>query len=175
MDLQTDKANPGTAQAERAGDAPAASRRGSVGMLVGSCAILALALLPFAAGVAWYGHSRSGMTGLVAAGIAAVTCWLSGSLALVATYLGQKFGAALHGVLLGMFFRMGLPLVVGFVLQKNHPPLAEAGVFTMILALYLVALVAETLLSLQFVPRPIAAKPAGLSAKPVEVLGVQSR
>ena len=170
MDPQTDKLNPG-----RAVDAQATSQRGSVGRLVGSCAVLALAILPFAAGVAWYGHGRFGMTGLIAAGIAAVTCWLSGSLALVATYLGQRLGAALNGVLIGMFFRMGLPLVVGFVLQKSNPPLAEAGVFTMILALYLVALVTETLLSLQFVPRPIAARPSGHSAKPIEVVGVQSR
>jgi FtsH-binding integral membrane protein len=115
------------------------------------------------------------MTGLAAAGIAALTCWLSGSLALVATYLGQRLGAALHGVLIGMFFRMGLPLVVGFVLQKSNPPLAEAGVLTMILALYLVALVTETLLSLQFVPRPIAARLSGHHTKPIEVVGVQPR
>lgn len=176
MDPQTDQANPG-----RAGDAQATSPRGSVGVLVGSCAVLALALLPFAAGAAWYGYGRSGQMGLVAAGIAFGTCWLSGSLALAATFFGQRLGGALHGVLLGMIFRMGLPLAVGLVLQKNSPPLSEARVFLMILGLYLVALVVETLLSLQFVPRGVAPKDtancgsAKNAAKSIDILGVQSR
>jgi hypothetical protein len=47
---------------------------------------------------------------------------------------------------------MGLPLAAGMALNEAVPLLADAGVFWMILGLYLVALVAETLLSLRFVP-----------------------
>ena len=125
----------------------------SIASLIGSCAILATALLPFAAGAAWFGYASSGNLGLAAAAIAAGVCWLSGSLALVAAFVGQRLNAGIQGVLVGMIFRMGLPLGAGMVLERNSPPLAAAGVFHMILALYLVALVVETLLSLRFVPK----------------------
>jgi hypothetical protein len=54
-------------------------------------------------------------------------------------------------------------------LQRNSPPLAAAGVFLMILGLYLVGLLVETLLSLQLVPR------TNRAPRPVEAVGVQSR
>jgi hypothetical protein len=130
-----------------------AGRISSIASLIGSCAILAAALLPFAAGVGWYGYASAGSLGLAAAAIAAGVCWLSGSLALVAAFVGQRLNAGIQGVLVGMIFRMGLPLGAGMALERNSPPLAAAGVFHMILALYLVALLVETLLSLRFVPR----------------------
>jgi hypothetical protein len=181
VDPQTDKSqSTGTGESHSPGTRPldgsATPQRGSVITLLRFCAILLLVLLPFAGGVAWFGLSRSGQPGLVAAAIALGTCWLSGSLALAATLYGQRLGSALHGVLIGMFFRMGLPLAVGLILQRTSPPLSEAGVFVMILGLYLVALVVETFLSLQFVPRGVAPKDgSGATAKPIEVLGVQSR
>jgi hypothetical protein len=134
---------------------------------------LAASLLPFAAALAWLGNSRSGEIGVAAAAIALGVCWVSGSLALVCTFVGQRLGAAIHGVLVGMIFRMGLPLVTGIALQRNNPPLADAGVLLMILGLYLVALLVETLLSLRFVPRSVS------PAKSVETAqvpgGVQTR
>jgi hypothetical protein len=130
-----------------------AGREGSVKSLLVACALVGLALAPVAGGVVWYGYSRSGTLGIAAALIAALVCWISASLALVAVFVGQRLDAGIQGILAGMFFRMGLPLGVAMALKLNSPPLAEAGVFTMILVLYLVALVVETLLSLQFVPR----------------------
>jgi hypothetical protein len=117
-----------------------------------SCAILAGILAPFTVAVAWLAYGRSGSIGIAAAAIAGGICWLSASLALATVYLGQMLNNPVGGILGGMFFRMGLPLGVGMAIQQSHPPLANAGTFLMILALYLVALVAETLLSLKFVP-----------------------
>jgi hypothetical protein len=144
-------------------------RRGSIASLIGYCAVLGATLMPFAAGLAWFGYRRAGTEGVAAAAIAFGVCWLSGSLALVATFVGQRLGAAIPGVLVGMIFRMGLPLITGMALQRNSPPLAAAGVFLMILGLYLVGLLVETLLSLQLVPR------TNRAPRPVEAVGVQSR
>jgi hypothetical protein len=51
-----------------------------------------------------------------------------------------------------MLFRMGVPLAVGIASVRGGGPLAEAGVFGMILVYYFVTLVAETGLSLKLVP-----------------------
>jgi hypothetical protein len=58
---------------------------------------------------------------------------------------------AVNGVLLGMLFRMGVPLGGGFALHQLSKGLAEAGVFGMILAYYFVTLFAETLLAVKLV------------------------
>ncbi|MEX2173440.1 MAG: hypothetical protein WD872_03705 [Pirellulaceae bacterium] len=75
------------------------------------------------------------------------------------------------GILGGMMFRMGLPLLAGIALQKTNEPLAEAGVFPMILGIYLVALVAETLLSLRFVPSTFVAASKVAGDKTASVAG----
>jgi predicted tellurium resistance membrane protein TerC len=53
------------------------------------------------------------------------------------------------GLLLGMVFRMGLPLVAGFALHQLFPALAEAGMIGFVLAYYLLTLSVETLLALR--------------------------
>jgi hypothetical protein len=98
------------------------------------------------------GYGRSGWSGIAAAATAGLVCWLSASLALVSLFVSQRLKAPVQGVLVGMIFRMGLPLAAGMALNEAVPLLADAGVFWMILGLYLVALVVETLLSLRFVP-----------------------
>jgi hypothetical protein len=50
-----------------------------------------------------------------------------------------------------MFFRMGVPLIVGFALDRAKGPLADAGVFGMIVGYYLVGLLVETLLSVRLI------------------------
>ena len=127
-------------------------QRGSLRSLLASCAVLAAVLAPLAAAIAWFAFGRSGWIGVAAAAIAGVVCWLSASLALAAVYLGQKLNNPIAGIIGAMFFRMGLPLAVGLAINQWHAPLAQAGCFLMILGLYLVALVVETILSLQFVP-----------------------
>jgi hypothetical protein len=154
----------------------AVAPRSSLASLLIACALVGLALAPVAAGIAWYSFGRSGAMGVVAALIAALTCWVSASLALAAVFVGQRLEAGIHGILASMLFRMGFPLAVALALKTNSPPLAAAGVFWMILGLYLVALVVETLLSLQFVPRNrrpgVAAGAASVSSVGS---GVQSR
>jgi len=130
----------------------AIERRSSLKSLLASCAILAAVLAPFTVAVAWFAYGRSGSIGIAAAAIAGGVCWLSASLALATVYLGQMLNNPIGGILGGMFFRMGLPLGVGMAIQQSHEPLANAGSFLMILGLYLVALVVETMLSLKFVP-----------------------
>ncbi len=142
-------------------DGRASGRDSSIRSLLVACALVGLALLPVAAGVAWLGYARSGLVGVAAATIAASVCWLSACLALVSVFVGQRLDAGIQGILAGMLFRMGLPLAVAMAFKYNSPPLAEAGIFWMILGLYLVALVVETLLSLRFVPKNVrVVKPA---------------
>lgn len=120
--------------------------------LIVACALVGLVLLPIAAAIAWFSYGRSGLMGVAAAAIATVVCWLSASLALASVFVGQRLDAGIQGILAGMLFRMGLPLAVAMALKHLSPSLTEAGIFWMILGLYLVALVVETLLSLRFVP-----------------------
>jgi hypothetical protein len=138
-----------------------------------ACALVGVCLLPVAAAIAWFGYGRSGLTGVAAAAIAAVICWLSACLALGSVFVGQRLDAGIQGILAAMLFRMGLPLAAAMGLKQISPPLAGAGILWMILGLYLVALVVETLLSLRFVPRSV--RPAR-SAAAIEVAGgAQSR
>jgi hypothetical protein len=58
---------------------------------------------------------------------------------------------AVHGLLGGTLVRTGLPLASGIFLQQIGGPLAEAGVFGMIVACYLVMLIFETLLSVRMI------------------------
>jgi hypothetical protein len=132
--------------------AQATEQRGSLRSLLVSCALLAAVLTPLAVVIAWFAFSRNHWTGVAAAAIAGGVCWLSASLALAAVYLGQQLNNPIAGIMSSMFFRMGLPLAVGLAINQWHAPLSQAGCFLMILGLYLVALVIETILSLQFVP-----------------------
>lgn len=125
----------------------------SLASLFGSCALLALILAPIAALFAWYGYATHGSDAIAAALVAAAVCWSAASLALAATFIGQRMNGGVQGTLVGMLFRMGLPLAAGLFLHNTGGSLAEAGVFSMILGLYLCSLVVETVLSLRFVPR----------------------
>jgi hypothetical protein len=123
----------------------------SIGALVRSFAWLALALLPAGALAAWVCSPKLNELAAAAAIVAVGVCWFSGALALTATWLGNRIHYPVQGVLLGMFVRMGLPLVTGMVLDQLGGPLAEASVFSMIMGVYLCGLVVETILSLQFI------------------------
>jgi hypothetical protein len=150
VDPQAGRANPNQASSSLAG-------------LCGSCALIAAVLLPFAAVIAWFGYRHAGLLGVEAAVIAFLVCWLSASLALAIAWIGHQINFSALAVFGGMFVRMGLPLGAGLALKKLSPELSEAGVFTMILGMYLVALVVETLLSLRYVPQPPYRKSADSS------------
>jgi hypothetical protein len=94
-----------------------------------------------------------------AAAVAAGVCWLAASLALVTTYIGNRLGAPVQGLLLSMMFRMGLPLLALVSLLKAGQGWAASGVTTTILGVYLVALAVETGLALRMVPAASGAAP----------------
>ena len=114
--------------------------------------LVALALLTLALGsafplFAWYAMNKFGNPGLLAAAVAFGVCWFGSAAALLVVAVVRSSPAA--GLLGSIFFRMGFPLLTGFYLQSQHGSLAQAGVFGMIVAYYLLALVVETLLSLR--------------------------
>jgi hypothetical protein len=51
------------------------------------------------------------------------------------------------GLLLGMLFRMGLPLAAVLVLYKSRSELLQAGAIGMLLTAYLIGLIVETILA----------------------------
>src|SRR5882724_8842460 len=110
-------------------------------------AVVLLALL-FVGGVV---ANTRGMNGVLAASTAAAICWFGSTVALLLAGYTSRSNQAVQGHLLGMFFRLGLPLVTGMILQKAGGRLAEAGVFGLIVVFYLITLVTETLLSLRFI------------------------
>jgi hypothetical protein len=125
--------------------------RSSVMRLVGSCAVLCAAVAPVAVliGALAAGNLREGaFSALVAAGI----CCLASSLALVVGWLGNVLHLPVQGVLVGMLFRMGLPLMALLVLPQSGGPLASSNVAPTLLGVYLVTLVVETALALRLVP-----------------------
>lgn len=115
------------------------------------CALLGLAVLvvfPLAAYVAYSWH---GTTGILAAAVAALLCWVGSTAALLLTALLRGPNQAAGALLGGMFFRMGVPLLGGLLMHTNVPTLSEANVFGLVLVFYLVTLVVETCLALPLV------------------------
>lgn len=118
--------------------------------VVASCAMLAVVLAPVALGISVF---QGGWTSesLVRAALGGGICWIAAVLALVSTYLGNQWHSPVQGLLLGMLFRMALPLAAIMVLTNLGGPLALPGIGTTILGVYLVALVLETLLAVRMI------------------------
>lgn len=94
----------------------------------------------------------------MAAAVAAIVCLGAGLIAIIFLALFRNPQQAFHGVGLAMLFRMGIPMAVGVSLTKLGGPLAEAGVFEMIVGFYLVGLLVETLLAVRLVSGATEAK-----------------
>jgi hypothetical protein len=124
--------------------------RSSVKGLIAACALLAAILLPAGLAIGWAVARRMDAFVLQAALLAVGVCWLAAVLALLATHIGTVLGAPIQGLLISMMFRMGLPMAAGMALSQVAP-LAEVGIFSMILGVYLCALLVETLLSLRMI------------------------
>ncbi len=115
-----------------------------------ACVLLTAAILVTLPAVAWFGHSQYGMNGLKAAGLAAAICWAGAMIALVLVAVFRTSQQQMvSATLLGMLFRTGLPLLTGMMLTRSGGPIAEAGLFGMILVFYLVGLLVETILSVR--------------------------
>ena len=119
--------------------------------LVGSCALLGVVLAAVAGAMAWFSGGIASPGTVQAAVVAWLVCFGAAALALVVTFAGQRTGRGVHAILASTIVRTGIPLVAVIVLQRSVPGLAAAGVFSMILGLYLCALLVETVLSLRFV------------------------
>jgi hypothetical protein len=102
-------------------------------------------------GFAYYGHQAHGQAGVWAAAVAAVVCLGAGLMALVFLSIFREPLQAMNGIGLAMLFRMAIPVATGVILTNLGGPLAEAGVFEMIVGFYLVGLLVETLLAVRLV------------------------
>ena len=126
------------------------------------CAGLLAAVLICLPAIGYFLSSTHSL-GWQAALVAALVCWFGSTAALVLTAISRGPQGALISLLVGMLFRMGLPLLAGIWLTRSSPALAEAGVFGAILVFYLVTLVVETLLVLPLVQPHLGAKESGVT------------
>ena len=113
-------------------------------VMVAMAATSGVMLVTFAV-LATFGWQKQQSPGVVAAGIACGVCWVGGIVALSVPLLFRDPQSAINGLLFGMLFRMGLPLLVAFGLIQSRSELLKAGVLGMFVAAYLVGLVVETL------------------------------
>jgi hypothetical protein len=125
-----------------------------------SCAWLTLTVLVALLIVGGVAGTMRGSDAALAAAVAAGVCWFGSIAALVVTGYSGRSDHAVQGHLLGMFFRLGLPLACGLAFQKVGGTLADAGVFGLIVVFYLVTLVAETILSLRLIKQHRKTTPA---------------
>ena len=127
--------------------APRGTAKASLWGVGTRCLVLTLALAVVAVPVgAWRAslHPEGWTAALVAFGVV----WFGFTLALILAVSAQHTPFFLHAQLGGMFFRVGLPLGTGLVLQTQNTVLAQAGIFPCLMILYLAGLVVETLLIL---------------------------
>jgi hypothetical protein len=122
--------------------------------LATACGLLALVMiLPLIGLVAW-GYSRHGQPGVIAAVVAVLVCWLSATIALVLAGLLAGTPLSLQGQLASVFPRTLVPILFAIFFEMAVPPLAQAGIFGMMVPAYLVALTTETLLSIWLTGSP---------------------
>ncbi len=100
---------------------------------------------------ACFGYQSHGEVGIMAAVVAAAICWIAGLVALAFLVLLRQPQQVVNAIGLSMLFRMGIPMAAGIFLTSLGGPLAEAGVFGMIVGFYLVGLLVETLLAVRLV------------------------
>ncbi|PQO34702.1 hypothetical protein DTL21_14460 [Bremerella cremea] len=98
-----------------------------------------------------YGYTRYELVGVFSAATAATVVLIGMEAALVLTIMFRDTDFKIPSVLLGTFFRTGIPLVFGMLMHTAGGPLAEAGLFGMILVYYLLTLGVETVLAVQLV------------------------
>jgi len=133
------------------GEAFSNSNRSATNQSIRHCLLLALILLIALPLFAYVGHSKHGADGVVAAVIAAAVCLIAGCLAITVTSLFQSIGQGMNGLLLSMLIRTGIPLAGWVTLSMQGGPVAEAGVFGMIVLNYLIMLVVETISAVKIV------------------------
>ena len=138
----------------------------SIGGLIGPCAKMVAVLAALGGALAVWRYAESGSLGVAAAGLAAGLCLVGAIGAFLATTLVRSPQAAVSGMLLGMMFRLGLPLVVLLIMLKRGGELIDAGLVTCFLICYPVGLLTETLLVLPFVKKHAASMKKSAAAPP---------
>ncbi len=113
--------------------------RGRVIILVTLMLITAALIGPLA--YAWHGWE-----GVTSAAVAMGVCLASGLLAMWLAELFRHPDQAVPQVLLGMFPRMGIPLIACMLVYLQRGMLADAGFVYYIMAFYFVTLAVETVL-----------------------------
>lgn len=116
-----------------------------------ACVILTAAIVPAGALAGWHAYARHSTAGLQAAMLAAATCWLSATAALVLTGLLAGTPQAISGILGGTLVRLAGPLLVTVSCAVSRSPLAAAGLFGYLVVFFFYVLVIETLLLLGLV------------------------
>ncbi len=94
---------------------------------------------------------------VVAAAVPAAVCLVGAVLALIAASICQRREKPLHGMLIGMAPRMGIPLAFAVMAKFLFGGLVRSGALYYLVGFYLVTLGIETVLSL-----PSAATPGRL-------------
>ncbi|HEY2411633.1 MAG TPA: hypothetical protein VGI40_05300 [Pirellulaceae bacterium] len=80
------------------------------------------------------------------AAAAGSVCYVAAAMSLVVAFAGNQLGMPVQGLLLGMLFRMGLPLASIIALGSQRTLGAT------IVVVYLLALIVETILALRMTP-----------------------
>jgi hypothetical protein len=83
------------------------------------------------------------------AGVAAGVCWFGSTLALVFFHLLRQAGNVAAATLLGMLFRIAIPLVAVVLVYSQGGKLVDEEFFKLVLVFYFVTLTADTLLTLR--------------------------
>jgi len=121
---------------------------------IGAALVVTLVFLLAFPAFGWWGLHFHGLSGVSAAVVAGLVCWVAGLVALATVAVLNKPQQVVHAVAMGMLLRMVIPMAAGMLLVKASAPLAEAGVFGMIVGFYLIGLVVETYLAVQLVAGP---------------------
>jgi len=138
----------------------AAGTAPSLRVLIGSVGWLTLVIVPAAVLVAYLQTMAFTTNTVLVAAAGGAICWIAGALALTVTWLGNCLAMPVQGVLGAMLFRLGIPLVSVVAAPQLEGILGVSGMATTILGVYLIALIAETALSLRMVPQmPLGARP----------------
>ncbi len=117
--------------------------------LVQACLILGLILFSLVLLTAAYGYSQYQARGAIAAVVAGLVCGVPALAALVVTVWFAGGPLALGGTLAGTGLRTGGPLLGLLLVRGLAPELENAGFVTMVLILYLVVLLVETVLAVR--------------------------
>ncbi|MBN2024244.1 MAG: hypothetical protein JW809_15785 [Pirellulales bacterium] len=110
--------------------------------------ILAAALAACFALVSPVAWGLGGLRGLAASGLAAGCCLLGSWLALAVGEPFRRRRQILPAMLLGMVFRMGIPLLFGLAVHLRGGPLVHGGFLYYLVLFFEVALITEIVLSL---------------------------